>query len=73
MLLLSLLLMMKSPLSVTDGPLGVHGVHRDPAVLHHLRGPRGARDQGKDNRRDHRTLQKVNQKVNQPIRSQDFI
>ena len=36
-----------SPLPVTDGPLGVHGVHRYPALLHRLRGHRGARDQGK--------------------------
>ena len=62
----------KSPLSVTDGPLGVHGVHRDPAVLHHLRGHRGAGDQRKADRRDHGTVQEVNQKSQQPIRSLDF-
>ena len=47
--------------AAADGALGLHGLHRHPALLHCLRRRRRAGDQGQDDWRNHSSLQKVDQ------------
>ena len=47
--------------AAADGALGLHGLHRHPALLHRLRRRRRAGDQGQDDWRNHSSLQKVDQ------------